>query len=78
MRCCTGIETLTHAEALEACKLAGVNVRPGASLEDMHLALAANFEASTGDDKLSVRAVPFEEGLSASRPFRCAGVAIAV
>ena len=48
-----GIASLSQAEALEACKMAGVNVRPGASVEDMQVALNAKFEA----ENLSVREV---------------------
>jgi hypothetical protein len=48
-----GVASLTEAEALEACKMKGIDVRPGASVEDMQVALTANFE----EENLSVREV---------------------
>ena len=48
-----GVDALTMEQALEACKMKGINVRPGASVEDMQIALSANFE----EENLSVREV---------------------
>lgn len=41
------------AEALEACKMAGITVREGATVETMQIALQTNFEA----EELSIREV---------------------
>ena len=40
-------------EALEACKMAGITVREGATVETMQIALQTNFEA----EELSIREV---------------------